>query len=299
MITDSNGKIIQGSIASLERIKIGGVKQTVLIRSKSINNPVLLILHGGPGSSEMAAFRHYNSKLEDYFIVVNWDQRGAGKSYSPFIDKKTMNISQFVSDTIELANLLKNRFNKEKIYLLGHSWGSGLGIRAVEKSPELFYAYIGVGQIVNMVENEKLSYKFTLEKAKELKDDRAIKELSSIKNYPWSGSQGMKYLMTERRWLAEFGGVLYGEKGYGKMFSAFKSPEVNIFDLFLFFSGSYFSINNMWQELVDKTDFLKTSTSLKVPVYFMIGKHDYNVPFELSEKYFNILKAPKKELIWL
>lgn len=155
-IRDEKGKVIPGSIASLEKVYIGGVKQWILIRGRSVNNPVLLFLHGGPGSAEWPLVRDYNRSLEDHFIHVYWEQRGAGKSYSKNIGN--MHIDQFISDTRELLQYLQKRVNREKVFLIGHSWGSLLGILTAEKYPELFHAYIGVGQFVSAKEQEEISY---------------------------------------------------------------------------------------------------------------------------------------------
>ena len=121
-------------------ITLGGIPQAVLIRGLDTTNPVLLMLHGGPGFTEMALFATYNQDLEKDFIVVNWDQRGAGLSYDPSIPDSTMNIQQFVNDAHELVSWLKKRYNREKIYLLGHSWGSILGIHLTQQYPQDFYA---------------------------------------------------------------------------------------------------------------------------------------------------------------
>ncbi len=120
--TDNAGNIIKNSIASIEEVELGGYKQTILIRGKSLDNPILLFLHGGPGSPELPLVRHFNSILEDHYIVVNWDQRGAGKSFSPFLGKDSLKVENFLNDTHQLINILRKRFHKDKVYLVGHSW---------------------------------------------------------------------------------------------------------------------------------------------------------------------------------
>jgi pimeloyl-ACP methyl ester carboxylesterase len=155
MISDSNGKAVPGSIALLEKKKIGGVDQWLLIRGKSIDNPILLFLHGGPGSAEWPLVRRYNSDLENHFIIAYWEQRGAGKSFRKGIPG--LNVAQFISDTREIIEYLKMKFAKNKVFMIGHSWGSLIGILTAQKLPELFSAYIGIGQFVNEKANEEIS----------------------------------------------------------------------------------------------------------------------------------------------
>jgi pimeloyl-ACP methyl ester carboxylesterase len=131
-IKDRYGKPLKGSIASLESLFIGKVKQWILIRGKDFDNPVLLFLHGGPGTSEMCLLREYTAELEKDFVVVTWDQRSAGKSFAAKDPATSMNIDTFVSDTHELTNYLLYRFNKEKIFLMGHSWGTVVGVLTVQ-----------------------------------------------------------------------------------------------------------------------------------------------------------------------
>lgn len=167
-------------VVSLEKIKLGGIDQWISVRGKNTDNPIMLYLHGGPGTPVMPLFRHFQAPFEDHFIVVQWEQRGAGKSYSRKIPKETMTIEQFISDLHELIEILRKRFNKKKIYLMGHSWGSVFGTFTVQRYPELFYAYIGVGQANNTIETEKIMYQFVLDKALELNNRKAIRQLKKI-----------------------------------------------------------------------------------------------------------------------
>src|SRR3989339_947877 len=127
-ITDSSGITIPGSISSIEKVTLGGVEQYIIVRGEDSSKPVMLFLHGGPGSPEFAFINKTNPDLENDFVMVYWEQRGAGKSYSKEIPVESMNLDQFISDTKELSEYLAKRFNQEKIYIMGHSWGSFLGI---------------------------------------------------------------------------------------------------------------------------------------------------------------------------
>jgi pimeloyl-ACP methyl ester carboxylesterase len=274
------------------------VDQTILIRGRSVTNPILLFLHGGPGTDEMPSVRHFNSELENYFLMVIWDQRGTGKSFNPFIPKETMNPEQFISDGHELIELVCRRFRQDRIFLAGHSWGSYIGVKIASRYPELIKAYIGIGQCVYFIENEKLSYSFTLGMAERENNLKALKELRSLSDYPSPGKRLMHDMGIQRKWLVYFGGAVYGRRDYSLLFGNLFGPEFNVFDLFGFGSGAVFSLLTLVPQMLESDDLRKTVPELKMPVYFMQGRHDYNVCSELTEKYFKALKAPKKELFW-
>lgn len=284
-------------IESLERVTLNGVDQWIYLRGEHKNKPVLLFLHGGPGSPEMPlATKHYQGRLEREFVVVHWDQRGAGKSYSS-LDPSQMTLDDYVEDTVELTNLLRNRFQKEKIYLVGHSWGSVLGMTVVSRHPELFHAYIGIGQVASMDEGEKLSYRFTLETAKERGDLDAVADLERIGEPPYDG---LTSVGVQRNYLNRYGGVIYGETDPMRILGAayFRFPHYSTLDLFYRVPvGSYQSLTALWPWL-QKKDLFRDVPEVRVPVYFITGRHDHTVTASLTEKYFHRLKAPKKKLIW-
>lgn len=297
-ILGPDGKTVPGSVSVMEQLSLGGVKQTIYIRGMDRTRPVVLFLHGGPGSPESMMVKHFNGDLEKHYIVVNWDQRGAGRSYSPFISSESMNPGQFVSDAIELTEHLRKRFSKEKIYLVGHSWGSILGVYTIRKRPDLYYAYIGIGQVVNLIENERLSYAYVLDQARRRGDVNAVKELEGIRDYYLPSKYSIWKIFKQRSYLAKYGGVFHGRDNYSLLFEADTKGEYSLFDLLPFFLGGYKSISEMWPELMHTVKLEKTDTIFNIPVYFFTGAHDYNVPFELTEKYFRAVKAPRKGLVW-
>jgi len=297
-IYDIKGEVKTGSIASLEKVILGGVEQWVLLRGEDKQKPVLLILHGGPGVAEMLMYREYLSELEKHFVVVNWDQQGAGKSYNNKIPVECMNVEHFVSNTIELTEWLKKRFNQNKIYLLGHSWGSILGIKAIQKQPESYSAYIGVGQFVNFIEGERISYDFALKTAKEKNIAQAVKELENIGRPPYKNDIKLVKTQIERKWITMFGANTYGKTGYSFLIPILlNGREYTISEKMGFFMGINFSLNLIWSHLTN-VDFFIQAKELNVPVYFCAGRHDYTVPSILAERYFLELKAPKKDWIW-
>lgn len=302
-ITGADGSPLPGSIAEMTNIRIGGTGQFVLIRGISTNNPVLLFLHGGPGSVETPMVRSYNGELEKRFIVVNWDQRGAGKSFRFFLPKETMTVDQLVADTRDLSRYLSNRFGKKKIFLVGHSWGSFLGMLTASRYPELYRAFVGVGQLVSPYENEKESYRFVLSNAAAMNDTNALRELGELdRPFPYltidTEGTWFRKIKKEREYVLQYGGEIYGQNDYDIYYTAFsRSPEYSLPDLFLFWTGVPFSFKNIFPGTF-RMDLSKEAPELKVPVYFFLGKHDRVTPSTLAKDYFRKLKAPKKELVW-
>ncbi|MFD3157998.1 alpha/beta fold hydrolase [Haloimpatiens sp. FM7330] len=285
----------KNSVYELKKIEIGGIEQWILIRGKNRDNPILLFLHGGPGSAQIAVSKAYFSKLEENFIVVNWDQRGAGLSYSKDIPKNTMTVKNFVNDTKELIYYLLNTYNKKKIFLVGHSWGSGLGILVADKYPQLIQTYVGIGQIGDMQENEKIAYEYVYNYAHKTNNIRAIKQLKKIGEPPYN--KLINSMRIRSRWTNRFGGKLYKFDMKQFMLNFLISSEYTIADAYKFIKGNSYSMKTMWEE-VSNLNLLNLVPKLNVPVYFLLGKYDYTVPFEIAEKYFNKLTAPFKEIIW-
>ncbi len=285
----------QMKINLLEKITLGNVEQWVLIRGEDLSNPILLFLHGGPGFPQMP-FTHIDSKsLEKNFIVVNWDQRGAGKSYNEAIPKDTMSIDQFLSDTYELIQLLKARFSKDRLFLIGHSWGSILGMYTASRHPNDLYAYIGMGQVVAMEKAELISYRYTFEKARAANDSDAIEILTKIGPPPYTG--GYQSLSAQRVLLEKYGGS-FRNISYQDLGSYWNtSPYYSEIDKNNLMRAFVYTQNIMWDKLRGINLFAEIQ-KLDIPVYFFTGKYDYQTPFELLEEYFKVLEAPYKEIVW-
>ncbi|MCX6556632.1 MAG: alpha/beta hydrolase [Candidatus Aminicenantes bacterium] len=287
------------SIARLEKLNIGGSDQWVLQRSENIDNPIILFLHGGPGTSQLTGNRRNTRELEKSFIVVNWDQRGAGKSYGAIHDAAKMNIDQFVEDTKELTLYLLEKFGKRQIVLAGHSWGSAIGAMAVAKYPELYSCYVGIGQIANMEEGEVASYGWTLEQAKKRNVKRAVKALEKMGPPPYQGDWRAKTI-SERSYVARFGGEVHGSRlgAVGIVLgNVLFSREYGLADRINVFRGVLASMKHLWPQLF-KVDLFSSVPEMKVPVFFMEGRYDREVPPDIAARYFAALKAPAKELIW-
>ena len=287
------------SIAGLEKVTIGGSGQWVLERSENTDNPVILFLHGGPGTSQLTSNRRNTRRLEKFFTVVNWDQRGAGKSYAAIADSGKMNIGQFIQDTRELTLYLMKKFAKERIVLAGHSWGSAIGAMTVARYPELYHCYVGIGQVANMEEGELASYQWTLDQARKRNARRAVRALEEMGPPPYRGDWRASTIK-ERSYVARFGGEVHGN-WFGAvgivLGNVLFSREYNLADRVNVFRGVLGSMKLLWPQLF-KVDLFQSVPELKVPVFFLEGRHDREVPSEISARYFAVLKAPAKELVW-
>jgi pimeloyl-ACP methyl ester carboxylesterase len=295
----AGGSTGPGSVAALEKVRIGGNDQWVLERSADTCNPVVLFLHGGPGTSQLTSNRRDTLALEKHFTVVNWDQRGAGKSYGAIADPDKMNIAQFVADTRELTSYLLKKFHQDRLVLVGHSWGSVIGALAVSRYPELYSCYVGIGQVGTMAAGEAASYRWTLDQARQRGNRRAVDALVAMGPPPYDGDWRKKTI-TQRGYLARFGGEVHRSRfgASGRVVNGLLfSREYTLTDRVNVVRGILGSMRLLWPELL-QVDLFESAPEIKVPVFLIEGRHDHECPSEIAERYFNALKAPTKELIW-
>ncbi len=277
-----------------ESLTIGGITQWISLRSENIKNPIILFLHGGPGTAQISFSRKSQTGLEDNFLVVNWDQRGSGRSYSRSVRKEDMKIECFVEDAEELIEYLLKRFGQEKVYLVGHSWGTIIGAFLTAKRPDLIWAYIAIGQIVDMERGELISYQFTLDEAKRLNNKKAIQQLEKIGQPPYAN---LNDAGVQRNWLSKFHGAAYEGTLQGIILKNISIRDLRPFDLIRFVAGAMLSLSTLEDEQ-NKVKILLDVPEMKVPVYFCCGRRDYNVPFELVIEYAEKLNAPQKRIMW-
>jgi pimeloyl-ACP methyl ester carboxylesterase len=294
-ILGADGQPLPGSIATMEQVTLNGSQQWITIRGKNAHNPVLLYLGiGGPGAGGFPATALTLAPLEDHFVVVNWDQPGTGKSYNA-VPISTLTVERFVSDAHALTQLLRTRFHQDKIYVLGLSWGTILGIKLVQQYPDLFYAYIGNGQMVNTIENDRLGYELALKIVTERGDTATADTLRRYGPPPYVGDgMTVKY--------AAYNDVLFTYMGSPTieqilLLAPQFAPEYGLLDKVNFDRGLIESFAVLYPQLRD-LDFTTQASRLDVPVYFLVGC-DVNAMASLVERYYNILQAPHKELIWL
>jgi pimeloyl-ACP methyl ester carboxylesterase len=286
------------TIDTLEKLPIGGVDQWMRIRSRDASLPVLLILYGGPGVPLFPRIEDFGERagLEEMFTVVYWEQRGTGKSYSPSIPPASMTIDQFVDDIMELTDHLRDRFDQDQIALLGESWGTVIGLRAAARSPERFSAYVGTGQVVNMLEADRRSYEFALQEARRRDHRRALRDLTDLGPPPYT----TKEMMRQRKWVGEFGGARHDEDPQsviGAFAELFTTSEYSWRDVWNVATDPFFSMRHLLDELYT-IDFAQEIPRVELPIYLLEGRYDYTTPTEVVKPYFEALDAPHKEWIW-
>lgn len=286
------GETLPGSIAEIEYLRLGGVDQWVMIRGESVANPVLILLHGGPGFPEMRLFRTFNAPLEQSFTVVYWEQRGTDKSFDRKIPKSSMTIERFIADLDELVDAVRKRLTQDKVAIYGHSWGSMLGVLYAARFPEKVSAYVGTGQIGDWPASEALSYAFTLAEAERRNNRKALKELRAIGAPPHTYGK----MAVQRKWLTRYVGIVRGMSLWKFVRITLGGPEASIFDLPNILRGFMLSAC-MWPE-VSALNLVKAVPALKMPVFFFIGRHDRVVAPETSAAYFDVLAAPSKRFVW-
>ena len=299
-ITGPDGNALPGSIASLEKVKLGGVDQWLIIRGQSVDKPVLLFLSGGPGGSEAGRVLRFNQELEQHFVVVIWEQRGCGKSYPALNPKSGLTVDQYVADIIELTDMLRARFDEDKIYLLGHSWGTIIGVRAAQQRPDLFHAYIGTGQMVDVRESDQIIYRMVLENAEETGDTEFIEVMEAQGEPPYSGKNPVsRYAKVFTREYRVFEMASIKSEDFRRdgdlLRLTLRQPEYGWWDRVNFMRGLMDTFNAVYTQLQD-FDFREDALNFDLPVYIILGRHDVNATYWIAEEYFNILQAPHKQL---
>lgn len=282
------------SISELIKLSIGNVEQWIYIRGENQKRPIILMLHGGPGTGQIGFIRRYQQELERHFVVVQWDQRGAGLSYSKEIPLYSMNINQFVSDTIEVTEHILKRLDQTSLYLIAHSWGTILGLLAISRAPHLFKRYFGIAQIANTSDSESLSYTHLLEHAQQ--NEKAYKDLVQIGPPPWND---IKHDRVHQKYVEFFGGGITRDgKIVNKiLMGLLTSKEYTLLDCIRHVKGMYFSMNSLQAEMRN-VDLVREIKSVTIPVYFLMGKYDLTAPYEPTMTLFNEINAPEKQWIW-
>jgi pimeloyl-ACP methyl ester carboxylesterase len=293
-IVDANGKPLAGSISKKIFININGVNQGMFIKGRNVNNPVLLYLHGG--IPDYFLTQTYPTGLEDHFAVVWWEQRGSGISYSDDISPATMNQEQMIADTLEVTNTLRHRFGREKIYLMAHSGGTFIGIQAAARAPDLYYAYMGVAQMSNQSESERLAYEYMLQQFKVNGNAGMVKRLEADpvtltggvpKGYQAVRDQAMHSLGigTTHEMRSVFSGIFLPSLQFREYTL---TEKINLWR-----GKSRSGIASLWNTMA-ATDLNQQLTKLDLPVYFFHGVYDYTCNYSLAREYFQKIKAPIK-----
>lgn len=296
-ILGADGNPLPGSIATLETVTLNGSQQWISIRGQDTTKPVLLFLAGGPGGSQLATERFALGELEKHFVVVNWEQPGSGKSFDA-MDRSSLTPDRYIEDAHSLVVLLKERFGQKKVYLLGESWGSALGIMLVQRYPDDFQAFIGTGQMVAFLETDLMCYQFALDWARERGDTDKVETLTRQGPPPYYGPgtalKEAAYLMDTFNYMNA--NPALADNGFST-WRDLAAPEYGLYDKLSWFRGVLETLDVVYPQLW-QVDFRQQAARLQVPVYFLIGRHDINAPTVLTEQYYTVLEAPHKEIVW-
>lgn len=301
IIADLRKVVADEGIERLEKVRIGGIDQWVSIRGNDRRNPVLLMLHGGPGWVAMPTSWYFQRGWEEYFTVVQWDQRGAGKTYvanDPATVAPTMTRARMIADSEEMVAWLRKEFGKDKIFVMGQSWGSYLGLELAQRRPEWLHAYVGIGQLTNAPESERRGWAWTLQQAREDGNAEAVAELEALAPYAEGNAPvPLESLFKQRRWLNHYGGMVHNRRGGDAEAAAIKlSPEYTDQDVAGIWKGNDFSMQHLLGEVL--TLDMSEVHELKVPLFLFEGRHDHNVSSEVAAQWFETVKAPSKQLVW-
>ncbi|MGB0404309.1 MAG: alpha/beta fold hydrolase [Salibacteraceae bacterium] len=276
-------------------VKLGGEEQYVEMTGTSDQLPVLLFLHGGPGWPQTPHLRYFNADLTKEMIVVSWDQAGCGLSYVKNPTPKILSPESLINDAHELTQYLKKKFNKKKIFLLGFSYGSVTGLQLVEKYPEDYHAYIGVSQIINSKENFDISMQWLLKQASSKQDTSVLAQLALINQRDTSVCKNdLDCFMSKYFLLVKYNGAILNPK-IAKEIEKAESHYDDYKDYDWF--NAFFYTNSRLGDMPWNSDLTRIK-SLKIPITFIAGRHDWNLPGVVALRFLDSIEAPQKEFVW-
>jgi pimeloyl-ACP methyl ester carboxylesterase len=295
---DEHGTVLANSISQKLRVDINGVQQGMVIRGQDVTNPVLLVVHGGPGLPDYFLTRSYPIDIEDLFTVVWWDQRGTALSYNPDIPPETMTVEQFIDDTLAVTDYLRGRFDRDKIYLLGHSWGTFIGIQAVARAPERYEAYIGMAQMTDQLRSEKIAYDYMLAEYRRRGDIHMVRDLEAVPVTLEGGTPPEYTRILRDKAMHRLGvGTTHDMDSVitGIFVPSLTFPEYTLREKWNLWRGRFFSRGfRLWEDEVLRGDIPRQVPRLEVPAFFFEGAHDYTCVTRLARDYFEVLDAPVK-----
>ena len=300
VVRDLERIVAPNGIQESYKTRIGGIDQWLNVRGQDKSNPIILFVHGGPAAPLTPSLWQFQRPIEEYFTVVNWDQRAAGKTLDeadPQSIADSITISRYVLDAIEVAEHVRSRYHRSKVILMGHSWGTIVGLNAALKRPDLFYAYVGIGQVISTVENERVSFDYALEQAKAHANAAAVKELESIAPYPGDAPITRERIVIARKWAQFYGGLsAYREASKYYFDAPLLSPDYEAADVCAIDRGNLFTLGRILPEFLD-VDFTSVR-SFPIPVVMFMGRHDYTTPAAPTAAWLHKVKAPYKQEVW-
>lgn len=287
-------------IDEMRAIDVGGIKQWIRVRGRDRRNPILLFVHGGPGSPTMPASWFFQTPWEEFFTVVQWDQRGAGKtaaSNDAAAVRPTITIDRMTADGEEVVQFLRATYHKDKIFLLGHSWGTFIGINVAQRHPEWLHAYIGMGQAIYGLDNERIGWEFAMNAARAEHNQQAVDELQKLLPYPNAdGTVPIEKILVQRKWVIYYGGLTWGRHDFAYDLDAAKlSPDYTNQDLAALASDDLTALRQLLgpPQILD----YRATTKFRCPVFFLEGKYDYETVTEVARAWFATIEAPQKKFI--
>src|SRR5690606_33149594 len=278
IIEDMQRIVTPNGIQESFEARIGGIDQWVSVRGRDRDNPILLFVHGGPASPALPVSWAFQRPWEEYFTVVQWDQRGAGKTYranDPQSVAETIRIDRFVEDIGEMIDFLLQRYDKRKVILVAHSWGTIISLPAALRNADRIHAYVGIGQVISVRENERLSYDYALETARRENNQEAIDELEALAPYP--GTLTRERIIQSRKWAQHYGGLSAYRTDSAYYFNAPKlSPAYDEADRAAIDQGNVLTLGRILKEWME-VDY-RAIAEVPFPVVMFMGRHDYTTP---------------------
>lgn len=300
ILADIGRIVTPNGVQETYEVTLGGTRQVVNVRGADRDNPLLLFVHGGPGAVEMPIAWTFQRPWEDYFTVVQWDQRGAGKSYrlaDPKTLAPTLTLDRYRDDAIELIEQLRTRYGKRKIVLLGHSWGTAVGLAVAAKRPDLLHVYVGMGQVIDWRENERAGMAWTIEQARKRGDADAMRAVEALRPYPDSGPFTIAKADAWRAYANRYGSLAAYRADANFYHRAPRlSPEYTPEDVKAWGAGSGFTVTHLWPRLADVS--FTGLRRVNVPVILFLGRHDTTTPSPIAARWIGRLSAPSKRIVW-
>ncbi|MDR0896805.1 MAG: alpha/beta hydrolase [Oscillospiraceae bacterium] len=277
---------------TIEKPIIGGAAQAILTPQDDPKKPLALVVHGGPGEP-MTPYLDALKPIADRFVMCLWEQRGAGMSYAADIPKESMHISQYVDDAIAVARRLLKQYGREKLWLFGFSWGTLISVLAAQKAPELFAAYVGVGQIASQLASEQAAYDWVMDKARAKGDKAGIRLLEEAGRPPYPKENTMAHVLKGRKVFFKYNESPGKRPTMGKvLWGIFTCPFYTLRDKFHYIKGAQGG-GAVFLEILD-VDLNKLAPALAIPVVIVQGKYDLQTMPQMAEAYVQALEAPSK-----
>lgn len=301
VIADLTRIVAPGGVQESFTADIGGVEQYINARGQDRDNPVILFVHGGPASPLTPSLWQFQRPLEEYFTMVTWDQRAAGRTFNLSDPEKiadTIRIPRYIDDAIEVAEHVRKRYGKRKLILMGHSWGTIVGMGAALKRPDLFHAYVGIGQVIDVQENERISFDYALEQARRARNEAAVRALEAIAPYPGDTPLTRERIVTARIWAQHYGGMsAFRDETNLYFYRAGRlSPDYDAADVCAIDRGNVFTLGRILDAFL-KVDYSGVER-FPIPLVMLMGRHDYTTPSQPTADWLDAVDAPYKRGIW-